>query len=68
MNDRLVTFVRNLVSLSRTESRLAQEYREMGNESEHDRLRRNSVAHMRDAYSWRDKFYSHLEESHERAA
>ena len=50
-------WVRNLVSLSRTQSRLAQEYKREGNVEEHARLRSDSVYHMRNAYSWRDKYY-----------
>jgi hypothetical protein len=38
-----------LVSLSRTQSRLAQEYKRAGDMKEHDRLREESVWHARRA-------------------
>lgn len=45
-----------MISLSRTESRLAQEYKSWGRMDEHARLRRDSAWHMRFAYQRRDEY------------
>lgn len=58
MSDNARKFVAALVSLSRTQSRLAQEYKRYGNMKEHARLREESVWHMRRAYMWRREFYA----------
>lgn len=65
MTHSIIREVDALVSLSRTQSRLAQEYRQMAAqysddafEREHDRLRVESVRHMRRAHSWRDRYYA----------
>lgn len=50
--------VRALVSLSRTQSRLAQQYKAEGRQDEHARLRKESLWHMRFAYRMRDDFYT----------
>lgn len=65
MTHSIIREVDALVSLSRTQSRLAQEYRRMAVkysddafDREHDRLRMESVRHMRSAHSWRDRYYA----------
>ncbi len=68
----IIRYVDNLVSLSRTQSRIAQDYAEWAREplgspnsahfaAEHDRLRFESVRHMRTAHSWRDRYYEEKE-------
>lgn len=59
----IVRYVENLVSLSRTQSRIAQDYKawmqEPGGERyrpDYERLRFESARHMRTAYSWRDRY------------
>lgn len=60
----IVTYVDNLVSLSRTQARIAQDYKawmqEPGGDRyrpDYERLRLESVRHMRTAHSWRDRYY-----------